>query len=118
MPENLYSSSKAINAETQSYPWPHKALLALLIILGSLIMLSSAAVFDTARDVYYAWQIASGSGYPMEGPVFSGILHCGPLWFYILSLPLFFTSSWAVLSMWVGLLTGLKYLLAYACGVR
>jgi hypothetical protein len=118
MPENQSSILEGINPDTQLVPLEHKAVLALLLILGSLIMLSSASVVDTARDVYFAWQIASGGSYALEGPVLAGVLHSGPLWFYILALPLFFTSSWAVLSLWVGLLTGLKYLLAYACGAR
>lgn len=118
MPETRSNTPEGSTVDTASLPWQHKVLLGLLLVLGSLIMLSSASVVDTARDVYHAWQIASGSNYPMEGPYLANVLHSGPLWYYLLSLPLFFTSSWAVLSLWVGLLTGLKYLLAYACGVR
>lgn len=118
MPEIRLNTTKGINADTLTFPWQHGVLLALLLALGSLIMLSSASVVDTARDVYNAWQIASGSNYPMEGPYLANVLHSGPLWYYLLALPLFFTPSWAVLSLWVGLLTGLKYVLAYACGVR
>jgi hypothetical protein len=46
------------------------------------------------------------------------VFHGGPVWYYLLSLPLLLSSNWVVMNLWVGFLTGLKYLLAYACGTR
>lgn len=99
-------------------PWQHRLTIGLLMLLASLIMLNSSSVVDTARDVYNAWQIASGNGFPMEGPYLGAVIHGGPVWFYILAAPLLITSSWMVMSLWVGFLTSLKYVLAYACGSR
>ncbi len=99
-------------------PWQHRLTIALLILLGSLIMINSSSVVDTARDIYNAWQIATAGNFPLEGPHVGAVVHGGPIWFYVLATPLLFTSSWVVMSLWVGLLTALKYALAYACGSR
>lgn len=96
-------------------PW---AAVALLVVIGSAVMVNSSSVVDTARDVYYAWQIASGSSFPLEGPHLGAVVHGSPVWFYLLAVPLVFTPNWVVLSLWVGLLTSLKYALAWACGSR
>jgi hypothetical protein len=92
--------------------------VVLLLLLGALIMTNTSSVVDTARDVYHAWQIASGQGYPLEGPYLARVIHAGPVWYYVLSVPLFFASSWVVIGAWVGFLASLKYLLAWAIGAR
>ena len=81
-------------------------------------MLNTSSVADTARDVYNAWQIAGGRHFPLEGPFVGAVFHGGPVWFYVLAVPLVITPSWILMNLWVGLLTGLKYALAYACGSR
>jgi hypothetical protein len=98
--------------------WPHRSIIGLLIVLGCLVMVNTSSVVDTARDVYNAWQIASGSHFPLEGPHVGAVFHGGPVWFYMLAIPLVITPSWIVLNLWVGLLTSLKFVLAYACGTR
>jgi len=98
--------------------WPHWLVIGPLMLLGCLVMLNTSSVVDTARDVYYAWQIANGSEFPLEGPYVGGVFHGGPVWFYVLALPLVITPGWIVMNVWVGLLTGLKYVLAYSCGSR
>jgi hypothetical protein len=90
----------------------------LLVLLGCLIMVNTSSVVDTARDIFYAWQLADGRQFPLEGPVFGAALHGGPVWFYVLAIPLLVTPGWLGLNLWVGLLTGMKYALAYACGAR
>ena len=81
-------------------------------------MLNTSSVVDTARDVFKAWQIAGGAYFPLEGPHVGAVFHGGPVWFYILAIPLLFSKSWIFLNLWVGLLTGMKYALAYSCGAR
>jgi len=98
--------------------WKDLTIIAVLILLNSVIMVSSSSVMDTARDVYYAWQIATGAGFPLEGSLLAGSIHSGPLWFYILAIPVLFSKSWIAISLWVGFLSGMKFPLAYACGNR
>jgi hypothetical protein len=93
-------------------------VLAALVIISSLTLMNTSSVVDTARDVYYAWQIAEGRHFPMQGPYVGGVFHGGPIWYYLLSVPLVFSPSWLLMSLWVGLLAALKYGLAYACGSR
>lgn len=100
--------------------WNRKDLLvlSLLTLVNCIIMLSSSSVMDTARDVYYAWQIATANGFPLEGSLLAGSIHSGPIWFYVLAIPMLLSKSWIAVSLWVGLLTGMKFALAYACGNR
>ena len=105
-------------ADYSERPWLHYLSVGLLVFLGCLIMTHSSSVIDTARDVYNAWQIATANGFPLEGPYLGAVIHGGPVWFYVLAIPLIVSSNWVVMSIWVGLLTGLKYALAFACGSR
>jgi hypothetical protein len=89
-----------------------------LVLLETLISLNISSMADTARDVYYAWQISTGANFPTQGPVLAGSLHLGPVWYYVLSLPLLVTPSWLAVGLWVGFLSALKYPLAYAVGSR
>jgi hypothetical protein len=100
--------------------WNRKDLLilSLLTLVNCIIMLNSSSVMDTARDVYHAWQIATASSFPLEGSLLAGSIHSGPIWFYVLAIPLLLNKSWIAVSLWVGLLSGMKFFLAYACGNR
>jgi hypothetical protein len=98
--------------------WKDQFVIGLLIVLTCLIMVNSSSVMDTALDIYTAWQIASGNNFPLERPMLGGLIHIGPIWFYVLALPMIFTKNWVAISVWVGLLSGFKYALAYACGQR
>jgi len=78
----------------------------------------SVGVPDTARDVFMAYRIRHGLEYPLEGPVL-GIphaIHFGPIWFYLLALPLWVRDSWLSLVVFEGIVCGLKFPLAYYCG--
>ena len=107
-----------VSDSNQRMGWAHRTTLITLVLLGCLIMVNTSSVMDTARDIYNAWQIASGHGFPLEGPQLASVIHSGPVWFYILALPLLFSPSWVLMSLWVGFLTSMKYVLAYACGSR
>lgn len=96
---------------TRAWLW-----ILLLMLLHMAVYLHSASVVDTARDIYNAWNIAQLSNFPMEGPSLAGVLHLGPVWFYLLSVPLFFSSDWIGIALWAGLIAALKYPLAYHLG--
>ena len=98
--------------------WEDHLIIVGLILVTCMIMVSSSSVMDTARDVYHAWQIATGAGFPLEGSLLAGSIHSGPLWFYVLAIPLLFSKSWVGITLWVGFLSAMKYPLAYACGSR
>lgn len=73
---------------------------------------------DTARDVFEAYRIRHGLDLPLEGPVL-GIphaIHLGPIWFYLLAVPLWIHDSWLSLVLFEGAIAGLKIPLAWYCG--
>src|ERR1700681_2490029 len=100
-------------------PKPEKlqlAMLALIMIgyVGTSVM--SVAIPDTTRDVYAAYEITRGRWLPLEGPVFGGAIHLGPMWYYLLAIPLFVVHSWLALVLFAAAMAGLKFWFAYLCG--
>ena len=77
-----------------------------------------SAIPDTNRDMFLAQGIANGLHYPLEGPILGGALHLGPFWYYLMAIPLKFSSSWLAATLFVGILASLKFPLAYLCGKR
>ena len=96
------------------------AIAVIAILMAAYIAGSawSAAIQDTARDVYYAYSIRHGLWFPMQGPVLGGAIHLGPVWFYVLSLPLFVSDGWLSVALFAAALSSLKFPLAFAVGRR
>src|SRR5438270_12987844 len=81
--------------------------IAISLALMSMYIASSAfsaAIQDTARDVYYAYSIRHGLWYPLEGPVLGGAVHLGPAWFYLMALPLWVHDSWLSVALFAAFL--------------
>jgi hypothetical protein len=80
----------------------------------------SVAVPDTARDAFIAHGIRHGELLPLEGPVLGvpSAIHFGPLWYYLVSLPLWVSDSWIAFVLFQGMFCGLKFPLAWHCGRR
>jgi hypothetical protein len=91
------------------------ALMAAQIACGAL---SSIASSDTNRDLFFAEQIATGSGFPLTGPEINGMLHHGPLWYYLLAIPLLVIPNAAAVTGFIGLLSSLQFPFAYLIGRR
>ena len=51
-----------------------------------------------------------------EGPIFAGLVHFGPLWYYLLTLPQLVSNDWMAITFFIGILAALKYPLAYCLG--
>ena len=49
---------------------------------------------DLARDIGIALGIVDLERWPLSGPPLNGTLHLGPVWYYVLALPLWLTHSW------------------------
>lgn len=90
------------------------AFMAVTIASG----VAGAAGYDTARDVAQALAIRRFDAFPLQGPMFASSLHLGPLWFYVLALPLFVHQSWLAVALFVPALGSLQFPLAYAAGRR
>lgn len=73
---------------------------------------------DTADELLRAYEIRHALAYPVEGPFLGGALHLGPVWFYLVALPLWISESWLAAALFIGFVCSLKFPLAYLCGRR
>lgn len=96
----------------------HYVVILLLTVISAAGFAYTASDMDAGRDIFFAQGIASGRHMPLSGPSLAQSLHASPLWFYFLSIPLFLTSSWMVMNIWVGVFAALKFPLAYLIGVE
>lgn len=103
----------------RSVPPSHLAVLALLVLAqmacGAFVSVASS---DTSRDVFLAQQIAAGTLFPLSGPPINGMLYLGPLWYYVLAMPLWLVPNAASVTLTMGALSSTQFPLAYALGRR
>ena len=107
--------------ERQRRPYWYAAGLAfslLMLCVHALAGLNSAGVPDSWRDIYWATMIAHGEQFPLTGPPIYRLLELGPWWFYLLAVPIGLFGRVAAASVFVQLLAGTKYLLAWRLGTR
>jgi hypothetical protein len=71
---------------------------------------------DTADELLRGYEIRHGLSYPVEGPFLGGAVHLGPIWFYLIAVPLWISHSWLAVALFVGLVCSAKFPLAYVCG--
>jgi hypothetical protein len=90
------------------------AMLAVHAVAG----LHNAGVGDFWRDAYWATAVARGEAFPLAGPPIYGLVELGPWWFYLLAIPIGIVGRVAAAAVFVQLLAGAKYLIAYRLGAR
>jgi len=104
-------------AHTASRRWaPAAVLFAMAVYLCTAPF--AVSHLDFTRDVGIAYGIATGERWPLQGPVLNWNLHLGPVWYYLLAVPLRLTHSWLAVVLTVALIASLKFPLAYALGSR
>jgi len=91
------------------------ALMSAHVLAGTFAAVASS---DTSRDVFMAQQIASAQSWPLTGPAINGVVHLGPLWFYLLALPLRLWANAATVTAFMGFISATQFPLAYALGSR
>jgi hypothetical protein len=99
-------------------PRSHTVLVGLLTVAVVLPFLLGLAVTDTARDFANASAIALGQSLPLLGPSINGTWALGPVWFYLLAVPLLVSAEFLLLPLWMGLIVALKVPLAAMLGSR
>ncbi len=91
--------------------------LLVLISLGFYFRIYHAPlgwfIHDSARDLRFAQAIARGQSYPLLGPTAGGIFYLGPFYYYLLSLPLFFTSKISGSYYFIACINALSVILVY-----
>lgn len=94
------------------------APIALLMGLTVLAAPFGSPYIDTARDIHAAWRIATGAEWPVLGPEIGFFTHLGPIWFYLLAIPVALTGTYSGTALFVALVASLKFPLAYFLGSR
>jgi hypothetical protein len=95
--------------------WRALALAALVALL-LLRIPYAASHMDLARDMFVAWRLLHGDAMPLEGPVLNGMIHLGPVWYYLLALLQLLGRTWYGTIALLGLLASLQIPLAYLLG--
>ncbi|MGH8174409.1 MAG: hypothetical protein ACREPX_14815 [Rhodanobacteraceae bacterium] len=94
------------------------AFSLLMLLVHARAGFNTNGVPDSWRDLYWATKIAHGEAFPLAGPPIYGLIELGPWWFYLLAIPIGLTGSAVVASVFVQLLAGSKYLIAWRLGTR
>jgi len=87
-----------------------------LYLLYCLPFVYALPFVDGIRDMGIALGIARGENFPLIGPVFASRFHLGPVWYYVQSVPLTLGMPVAYLPVFMGILAGSKYYLAFSLG--
>lgn len=102
----------------QGTGWPDGAVVIAFMTIHIASSLFGAAGPDTARDVAAALSIRDLGVLPLHGPLLAGTSHLGPLWFYLLSVPMLIHRSWMGVALFVAIIGSFQFSLAYAAGRR
>ncbi len=98
-------------------PMTHASFILIITAIYVWAAYHSSGMYpDTPRDFYFAQRIALGDEFPLNGPAANNTFHSGPLWFYILALPLWLTGLPGIIPITVGLFGATKFLLYYRLG--
>jgi hypothetical protein len=96
--------------------------LGLLLLLLFLLLLAQAPlavlVIDSGRDLASAMAIVQGESWPRYGPELNATWHLGPIWYYLLALPLAAAQSVAGTALLVSALAASKLWFAYRIGAE
>jgi hypothetical protein len=95
--------------------WLFLCLLIIFIFKLELSKLGTVCA-DPARDLSIAFEISKGINYPLIGPVTGGILHSGPLFFYVLSFPFLIANSLQPVLVFISLLQTVGVFYCYLWG--
>jgi len=93
-------------------------LVLALTLLAAAMGPLAALIIDSGRDLASAYAVAQGLEFPAYGPGLFGTWKPGPVWFYLLAVPLAVTGSIGATAGFAGLLAAMKIPLAFALGRR
>jgi hypothetical protein len=87
-----------------------------LILLNWVAAAHTSFHIDTARDLAYALDIVDGSHFHLSGPEIGYAFRLGPLWFYLLALPLALGVPIAFIPWFTAAISSAQYWLAWRLG--
>ena len=112
------STEKPSQSTDRMPAWHTSILVALMAAQIFCATFSSTASTDTNRDIYFAQQIASARDFPLIGPQINGMLHLGPVWFYVLAIAAWLIPNAAAVTAFMAAIGSLQFPLAYRLGLR
>ena len=89
--------------------------LGLLVLFNVMALMNSGTMADLNRDLAETLRILGGE-WLTAGPAIAQRMHNGPVWFYTLSLPLWVSREWWLVTLWSGLLISSIWPLTYLLG--
>lgn len=101
--------------------WQRIGLIGLVLglyLLHAALYPLATLVTDSGRDFANAWAVGHGGPYPAYGPALFGTWKLGPMWFWLLALPLRLFGSITAAAIFIGLLAAAKIPLAWVIGRR
>ncbi|HEX4480074.1 MAG TPA: hypothetical protein VH082_04650 [Rudaea sp.] len=95
--------------------WRIAALGGLMLLMLARVPYS-ASHMDLSRDMFVVWRLLRGEQWPLEGPVLNGMIHLGPVWYYLLALLQLIGRTWFGTIVLLGLIAALQIPVAYLLG--
>ena len=99
-------------AWSQGWDW---LFILLLMLVNVLALMHSSTMADLNRDLAETLRILRGE-WVTAGPAIAQRMHNGPVWFYVLSVPLWISRQWWLVTLWSGLLIASVWPLVYLLG--
>lgn len=94
----------------------HWTFFCVLICVSMVLAPFAAIHLDLARDVFVAWRLLHGVEYPWTGPVLAGVVHLGPVWYWLLALLLKLGDGLQGAVLLLAFLGSMQFPLAYLLG--
>jgi hypothetical protein len=94
------------------------ALVGALALLAAAMAPLAALIVDSGRDLAIAYATEQGFEFPLYGPSLFGLWRPGPVWFYLLAVPLKLFGSVGAAAAFAGVLAAMKVPLAWSFGRR
>lgn len=99
-----------------------RAVDAILVVALTLVAAAmaplSALIVDSGRDLAAGYAISQGFEFPAYGPSLFDVWRPGPVWFYLLAVPLKLFGSITAAAVFAGTLAAMKIPLAWSLGRR
>lgn len=112
----------ALLSRTGAAPTPGHRLFVLLLVGVALLQVAmygwAACGSDWARDLAATPDLLAGDPLPLRGPLLADTAHLGPVWFWLLAIPVALGLGFLGTTLFVAALATLKVLLAWRVGAR
>ena len=111
-----FSTPQSAGDESRRARIASAVLVAALMVAYALPFLVAPIEGDLARDLWFGYRIATGEEWVTIGPWLGRRSHLGPVWYYLLAVPMVLTHSLTGVVLAIAALGATKFLLAWRLG--